>query len=491
MKKRINKYIEARKRQNRQFSLNAFTQMEYQLDPALLQQMKGGYAQGQQEQTPMMQNGGIMKHQSKGELVSGHYTDRRFSKNNPELYEYYEAIRNAQSEDWNRKYAQHHYFDFGEYNNPDEYYTQVPALDIIEKSKSRKDAKELYSKYMNGIYDYDSANDVNPKFKKIYRQQQRKIENDTWKTAADMLANKVDGYATGVASRKDYEGLGYFGLGASLMPAILAAGYSLPAILNTGGTALGFLGSPLTTTVQSATNLVPSLAQYSWLQPSLFAGGIGTALTSCSSPEVRKKEEEKEKWEKEKVNDNQTNATDIEKEILYQLTKYPNNNWTDSLITYYVDGFNKADLGWEPRGRAQIIADESSYNKYAKNGSYVGPFQMNEDIFQRLYGTLNGTKAYNEYLNSTRSDRKIATDMLKYDSLRRINIATDEDNLGYGRQKLQQYAPNKTLNDTVSNKVWDNNVIYEIKSGVLDTTLKKKNSTYRDLMNNYDNIFYK
>ena len=96
-----------------------------------------------------------------------------------------------------------------------------------------------------------------------------------------------------------------------------------------------------------------------------------------------------------------------------------------------------------------------------------------------------------EYLNSTRSDRKIATDMLKYDSLRRINIATDEDNLGYGRQKLQQYAPNKTLNDTVSNKVWDNNVIYEIKSGVLDTTLKKKNSTYRDLMNNYDNIFYK
>ncbi len=39
MKRRVNKYIEARKRQNRQFSLNAFTQMEYQLDPALLQQM--------------------------------------------------------------------------------------------------------------------------------------------------------------------------------------------------------------------------------------------------------------------------------------------------------------------------------------------------------------------------------------------------------------------------------------------------------------------
>lgn len=86
--------------------------------------------------------------------------------------------------------------------------------------------------------------------------------------------------------------VGKFALAAPVAAGALAAP-TLPAILDTGKTALGFLGSPLSTTVQGATNLVPSLAQYSWLQPSLLAGGIGTALASCSTPEVRKKEEEK------------------------------------------------------------------------------------------------------------------------------------------------------------------------------------------------------
>lgn len=142
------------------------------------------------------------------------------------------------------------------------------------------------------LYNEEIDRQENEWLNKYYSNQGKLMGiNESAENAATILSDKVDVSALNTADRKDYEGLGYFGLGASLMPAILAAGYPLPAILDTGGTALGFLGSPLTTTVQSTTNLVPSLAQYSWLQPSLFAGGIGTALTSCSSPEERKKEE--------------------------------------------------------------------------------------------------------------------------------------------------------------------------------------------------------
>lgn len=311
MKRRINKYIEARKRQQ----------------------------------------GGIVKCQNK--LISSNsMSGRKFYQSNPELVELYNEEIDRQENEWLNKYYSNQGKLMGINEDAEEgyLYGYVPNIigfdkDKLQNQKPKQIAFDAYNGYALGNYSipeykdalYKSvddgdirkskANRILKNLDRYYENEQDRLNDEAWRNAANRLADKVDVSALNTADRKDYEGLGYFGLGASLMPAILAAGYPLPAILDTGGTALGFLGSPLTTTVQSATNLVPSLAQYSWLQPSLFAGGIGTALTSCSSPEARKKEEEKGSQQ----------YNDKGKDSYIFKRRYPNDGPTQKESEFYED----------------------------------------------------------------------------------------------------------------------------------------------------------
>ena len=65
-------------------------------------------------------------------------------------------------------------------------------------------------------------------------------------------------------------------------------------------------------------------------------------------------------------------------------------------------------------------------------------------------------------------------------------IINDRNLMTYGRIKVNQYAPNASLDDLVDKKVWNNNIKYEIEHGRLDKNLKYGTTTYRDLVESYD-----
>lgn len=161
-------------------------------------------------------------------------------------------------------------------------------------------------------------------------------------------------------------------------------------------------------------------------------------------------------------------------------------NWGDNMIAALknadkVTGFRVEDL-------AHVIADESSFNKYAKNNGHVGPFQMSQDKLVEMYGPIDGVRIYKEYRNGTRSDDDIIRD--SYDYLKKIdnNIKTERDKLTYGRFKINQYAPNSALDEKVSRSVWNDNISKEMGLRRLDPNLKYGQATYRDIMNSYDSL---
>ena len=150
------------------------------------------------------------------------------------------------------------------------------------------------------------------------------------------------------------------------------------------------------------------------------------------------------------------------------------------------------NLSFSERDIAKIIFEESSYDKYKKGEGkqFVGPIQANAERFASLYSKekdgISGQEVWDEYANGTRKDEDIVEDIIRYFRWMDGRIKSNRDLMTYGRIKVNQYAPNRSLDDIVSDDVWNNNIKYEIDLGRLDSNLSKGKTTYRDLVYSYD-----
>lgn len=183
---------------------------------------------------------------------------------------------------------------------------------------------------------------------------------------------------------------------------------------------------------------------------------------------------------------------------------YTQYNWSKDLADMVYDTLQKdtAYIHFSPRDIAHVIGDESSYDRYArgtykttdKNGrvvtkfkDFVGPFQQDINRF-KIINSVRGASRWQEYADKLRKDEYIRNDIVDYLRSQDKRITTERDKMTYGRLKINQYAPNSRLDDKVSERVWNNNVVHEIKLGRLSNKLKLGTATYRDLMNSYDEL---
>lgn len=171
---------------------------------------------------------------------------------------------------------------------------------------------------------------------------------------------------------------------------------------------------------------------------------------------------------------------------------FQKNNWTKNMYDLlYKKLIYDNDIKISINDIAELIGDESSYDKFAKNGSFVGPFQMDKNWFVKLYGD-DGNDIYDKYISKTREDNDIVEDIYKYIKLMSDRIPNDEYGHTYGRFKINQYAPNASFDSKINNTTWDYNVSKEIENGLIDgNNLKQKDLTYRKLAEIYDNTVKK
>lgn len=181
---------------------------------------------------------------------------------------------------------------------------------------------------------------------------------------------------------------------------------------------------------------------------------------------------------------------------------YTQYNWSKDLADMVYDTLQKdtAYIHFRPIDIAHVIGDESSFDRYARGKytttdakgnkvtklkSFVGPFQQDKARFQIINPT-RGASRWQEYADKKREDQYIRNDIVDYLRSQDKRITSERDKMTYGRLKINQYAPNSRLDDVVSDKVWDNNVVHEIELGRLSKKLQKGKATYRDLMKSYD-----
>lgn len=170
-------------------------------------------------------------------------------------------------------------------------------------------------------------------------------------------------------------------------------------------------------------------------------------------------------------------------------SKYKYSNWGNVLKdNLYNKIINDKSIKFSIADIAELIGDKSSYDKYNSKNEFVGPLQMNEYWFSRIYGD-KGKSVYNEYKNKTRKDEDIAEDMYQYIKMMNDRLPDNGYGYTYGRFKVNQYAPNAGFDDIINDAVWNSNVKYEIDNGIVNgSNLKKGISTYRDLATEYDRM---
>lgn len=136
---------------------------------------------------------------------------------------------------------------------------------------------------------------------------------------------------------------------------------------------------------------------------------------------------------------------------------------------------------------ARLVLTETHGNPFP-GGSRYGFGQLGYQELVDMYGTDSAKLVRKEYLNKTRSLRNAALDLNSH--LRRLSDKIPADTVTFGRLMVNQFAPNSSLSSKISNNTWENNVKYKVQDGRLPNTLKKGKSTYRDLMNAYDNNYH-
>jgi len=196
------------------------------------------------------------------------------------------------------------------------------------------------------------------------------------------------------------------------------------------------------------------------------------------------------KWNNKYYNTNIAPIGDIINSFIEQINnKYKYSNWGNVLKDdLYSKIVNDKSIKFPIADIAELIGDESSYDKYNSKNEFVGPLQMNEYWFSRIYGD-QGKAVYNEYKNKTRKDEDIAEDMYQYIKMMNDRLPDNGYGYTYGRFKVNQYAPNAGFDDVINNAVWNSNVIHEINNGIVNgSNLKKGVSTYRDLATEYDRM---
>lgn len=166
----------------------------------------------------------------------------------------------------------------------------------------------------------------------------------------------------------------------------------------------------------------------------------------------------------------------------FQSTTYPqaaaalNAYWTTHPITKIT-----------PETAAKVARVESSMNPYA-GGTFRGFGQVSQDQYSTYYGADSAAVVMDEYKNRRRTLNDAAADY--HTHLSNMASRVNADVLTFGRVMVNQFAPNASLDQKVSKRVWDNNVKLFINDGRLPSTLQYGTTTYRELMNAFDNDFY-
>lgn len=140
-----------------------------------------------------------------------------------------------------------------------------------------------------------------------------------------------------------------------------------------------------------------------------------------------------------------------------------------------------------PETAAKVARVESSMNPYTGD-TFRGYGQVSQDQYSKYYGADSAAVVMDEYKNKRRTLVDAAADYNTH--LSQMASRINADNLSFGRVMVNQFAPNASLDQKVSKRVWDNNVKLFIKDHRLPSTLQYGITTYRDLMNAFDTDFY-
>lgn len=159
------------------------------------------------------------------------------------------------------------------------------------------------------------------------------------------------------------------------------------------------------------------------------------------------------------------------------------------------DGWNEGDLkalysrlgdtGWDPRAVAFAISGETNFRPYVKSGvsSAIGLGQLTKAQMKRQFGD-NWEDVYNSYLNGTRPISDVINDTVEHYKWMHDRLTTEPENMGYGRMKVNLFAPNSSLDDKVPDVVWKNSL-----TPAQRRKLNRRTATYRDLVNIFDKEF--
>lgn len=161
-------------------------------------------------------------------------------------------------------------------------------------------------------------------------------------------------------------------------------------------------------------------------------------------------------------------------------------NFNNDLINSFINNlsFEEAIRYYNPGSIAQIIDDESSYDKFAKNGTHVGPFQMDKNWFKTIYGK-EGKEIYRQYINKTRTDEEIGQDMAKYlvELYRNYARPNEYYPIDYGQMKILQFKPKYYRTGIAKRSLkHDWNIKKDIEHGKLEDDID-----YRDVGEVIDN----
>ena len=140
----------------------------------------------------------------------------------------------------------------------------------------------------------------------------------------------------------------------------------------------------------------------------------------------------------------------------------------------------------DPEGVAKLIHLESKYDVNA-GSKYKGLAQIGENEFKSYFGSNKGSAIYNQYKNKTRRLSDAMNDV--HTHMKRLSNKYPFEYITFGRMMLNQFAPNAKLSSKISNTVWDNNIKYMVNDGRLPKSLVKGKSTYKDLMDAFNNDY--
>lgn len=171
-------------------------------------------------------------------------------------------------------------------------------------------------------------------------------------------------------------------------------------------------------------------------------------------------------------------------QIAEYVRKY--NNWEDEDINYLISKLKSTQF--DPMALLYCMATESSFNPNAKSSksSARGLGQLTLDTLKTLFGQDQADTIMNEYNQGIRSTKNSIDDAFKYYKHIGENLVGYQPNKGYGRLKVNMLAPSKSLDDLVSQVIFDNSLSDKQKE-ILGT--QAGNLTYKQLMDYYDQEF--